>query len=418
MNLNRPFFSGFAAGVLSVLLLLLVFVAGTHYPAAGPGAAPVAAQKTPPAVEAKPAEAQAEAGEKSFRGVADAPVTIIEYADFHCPFCKKANTAIEKLMADYAGKLKLEFYHYPLSGAPGKGSWPTHEAAACAGKQGKFWEYHDKIFEHPGAPQKETLSAFASELGLDTAAFEKCLANGETRGLITSDRSKGSKDGVSGTPAFFINDFKVEGAYPYDYFKQVVDALLNPAEFKLPAGAAEAEELQNVQFDDLEGRHMQGPKDAPVTIVEFSDFHCPFCTRLSPTLQQLMQTYDGKIRRVFRHFPLSFHAGADKTHEASECAGEQGKFWEFLQKAFETSRSYDRASHLEMAKQIGLDLKAFESCLDSGKFQSLIQADIAKGSASGVSGTPTIFINGQKFSGAQSYDTLKAIVESKLSPSN
>jgi len=170
-----------------------------------------------------------------------------------------------------------------------------------------------------------------------------------------------------------------------------------------------------VTFDDLEGKPAQGPRKAVVMLVEFSDFHCPFCKRVSLTLDQLMKNYPGKIMRVWRHFPLSIHPGAGRAHEASECAHEQGKFWEFHNEFFGRNElpSGDEALK-EIAKKIGLNKNKFERCLESGQFKERVQRDIARGQEAGVRGTPSIFINGEIISGNQPYDNFARAVQRKL----
>ena len=224
MTLNRTFLNGFAAGVLSVLLLILVFVAGAHYPAANSKIA-LSGSNKPTAAEAKPAQPQ-EAGESAYRGVADAPITIVEYADFHCPFCKKATPAIEQLMAEYPGKLRWEFHHYPLSPTPNRGSWLTHESSACAGKQGKFWEYTDELYANQQLISVDYLTTLAKQLGLNSSDFEDCLTSGKYKALVNENQQEALSVGVTGTPGVYVNDQLVKGALPYESFKQIIDSIL------------------------------------------------------------------------------------------------------------------------------------------------------------------------------------------------
>lgn len=160
-----------------------------------------------------------------------------------------------------------------------------------------------------------------------------------------------------------------------------------------------------------------GSKDAPVEIIEFSDFQCPFCGKFfSETLPLLKQKYigSGKAKIVFRDFPLGFHQFAQKASEASECADEQGKYWEMHDKIFENQGSLDTASLKKYAQEIGLDAVKFNACLDSGKFASEVQKDLADGQSYGVSGTPSFFINGITVVGAQPFSVFEQIIESEL----
>jgi protein-disulfide isomerase len=173
--------------------------------------------------------------------------------------------------------------------------------------------------------------------------------------------------------------------------------------------------LEPPRFDVAAEGPAKGPESAPVTIVEFSDFECPFCKRIYPTLNQIMDDYDGQVRLVFRQFPLNaIHPNAQKAAEASLCADEQGKFWELHDAMFEGSGGLDAASLKSRAAEIGLDQDAFGTCLDSGRFAEQVAADLDAGRALGVSGTPALFINGRYLSGAQPYDVITRVIDDEL----
>ena len=163
-----------------------------------------------------------------------------------------------------------------------------------------------------------------------------------------------------------------------------------------------------------EGHAAKGPADAPVTIVEFSDFECPYCSRVVPSLDKIKENYGDKVRIVFRNFPLSFHASAQKAAEASLCAGEQGKFWEMHDAMFGDQHALGVDQLKETAAKLGVDADQFNECLDSGKYYDAIQADIRDGVVAGVQGTPAMFINGRFLSGAQPYENIAAIVDEEL----
>lgn len=170
--------------------------------------------------------------------------------------------------------------------------------------------------------------------------------------------------------------------------------------------------LSAVTKDD----HIRGDFGALVTLILFDDFECPFCLRFEPTLKQVLADYQGKVRLVFRHYPLPFHQNAQKAAEASECASEQGKFWEMHDKIFAANEKGTMGVETwkQDAKDLGLNATKFNDCLDSGKYASKISADLAEGQATGVTGTPASFINGELVSGALPYENIKAIIESKL----
>jgi protein-disulfide isomerase len=158
----------------------------------------------------------------------------------------------------------------------------------------------------------------------------------------------------------------------------------------------------------------KGPANAPVTIVEFSDFQCPFCSRVVPTIEEVHKKYGDKVRVVFRQFPLSIHPQAQKAAEASLCAHEQGKFWEMHDAMFQNQQALAVDALKAKAAELGLKADQFNSCLDSGKFAAQVQADMDAGTKAGVTGTPAMFINGRLVSGAVPIDQIAPVIDDAL----
>lgn len=164
-----------------------------------------------------------------------------------------------------------------------------------------------------------------------------------------------------------------------------------------------------------EENHIRGNPEALVTIIEFSDFQCPFCQRFHPTVQQILEDYPDQVRWIYKHFPLdSIHSEARPSAEASECAAEQGKFWEFADELFENQSRLGSNLYKEIASNIGFNMSRFESCVSSRKYKDYVEADLQEGIKAGVTGTPGSFVNGEKIPGAVPYDSLKAAVERAL----
>jgi len=162
---------------------------------------------------------------------------------------------------------------------------------------------------------------------------------------------------------------------------------------------------------------VKGSENAPVAIIEFSDFQCPYCGRFySQTLPQIEEKYikTGKVKFVYRDYPLSFHQFAQKASEAAECADEQGKFWEYHNKIFENQQSLSIANLKKWALDLSLDSNKFDTCLDSGKYEEEVEKDFQDGSVAGVTGTPAFFINGILLTGAQPFENFRAIIEVEL----
>jgi protein-disulfide isomerase len=158
----------------------------------------------------------------------------------------------------------------------------------------------------------------------------------------------------------------------------------------------------------------RGPADAPVTVVQFAEYQCYYCNQVRPSLDRLFDEFDGKVRVVWKDFPLSNHGRALPAAVAARCAGEQGRYWEMNAKLLENQHALGDASIAGYAGELGLDTEPFESCLASGRFDDQVRADMSVGQELGVRATPTFFINGVLLSGAQPYERFKALVEREL----
>ena len=157
-----------------------------------------------------------------------------------------------------------------------------------------------------------------------------------------------------------------------------------------------------------------GPADAPITIIEFSDFQCPYCTMAAETVREVRAKYGDKVRVVYRHFPLPMHRQAGKASEASECAHDQGKFWEYHDMLFADQRPWSQSDLLGYAKELKLDMAAFEPCLMGGAKAGVVEDDLADGRVVGMSGTPGFYINGIVLSGAQPLSAFDEVISSEL----
>lgn len=193
--------------------------------------------------------------------------------------------------------------------------------------------------------------------------------------------------------------------------------------------------LESVQYNiSVEGHPSIGPDDAPITIVEFSDYQCPYCTRWhEDTYKQLMDAYPGKIRFVYRNFPLSFHQNAVLSAQAALCAGDQAQYWPYHDKLFTEKNLVnnpegtvlDVATYVRFAADLALDTTAFEACLTSEKYKQQVQDDVAfanslppENGEPAVGGTPTFFINGKRLVGAYPFAYFKTIIDEQLAALN
>lgn len=216
--------------VISVAILIHggIIKIGPNVAVTAPAASPAAQAPAPAAPGGK---VNVSAGHLPAKGSDKAKVTIVEFADFQCPFCERFFTQVESsLIKDYVntGKAKFAFRHYAFLGQ--ESTWAA-EAAECANEQNKFWEYHDYLYSHQGqensgAFSKDKLEGFAQTLGLDAAQFKTCLESDKYADKVKTDLTEGQTAGVNGTPATFINGQLVSGAQPYENFKTLIDAEL------------------------------------------------------------------------------------------------------------------------------------------------------------------------------------------------
>ncbi|MDX1500961.1 MAG: thioredoxin domain-containing protein [Thermoanaerobaculia bacterium] len=174
--------------------------------------------------------------------------------------------------------------------------------------------------------------------------------------------------------------------------------------------------LEPMRLDvEVAGSPSTGPEDAPVTIIEFSDFECPYCSRLAPTLDRVREEYGEKVRLVFRQFPLhNIHPNAQKAAEASLCAHEQGRFWEMHDTMFREQRALGVEQLKQKAARLELDTESFNECLDSNRYAEKVDLDLQAGVAAGVTGTPAMFINGRFLGGAQPFEAIAEVIDEEL----
>jgi protein-disulfide isomerase len=350
---------------------------------------------------------------------------VIEYSDFECPFCSRAAPTVEQLKAAYGNRIEVIYKHFPLESIH-----PNALNAAIASEcvrqdegEEAFWQYHDVLFANQQALDVASLKRYASDLGFDIAV---CLDSKETESIVREHMQEGLGHGVQGTPSFWIKDELIVGAQPYSVIKDKIDEKLSgqaaaPSQPSQPSAPSAPSAPVNVEL----GSHVIGDADAPITIVEFSDFQCPFCARFfSETEGQLMDQYvdTGKVKIAYRHFPLSFHQNAQKAAEASECAAKVGgndAFWKYHDILFQRGQGdgtgLNNADLKAYAAELKLDTTKFNSCLDGGEMASVVQKDFADGQAAGVSGTPSFYLNGQQIVGAQPFSVFKAAIDAELS---
>jgi protein-disulfide isomerase len=319
-------------------------------------------------------------------------VTIIEFADFQCPFCARQAPELRRLQAEYPGRVVLIFRNFPLP--IHARAWAAHEAALAAAKQGKFWEMHDLIYAHPGHLMSADLDRYAEQLGMDKDRFHADLSSRAGDTVIENDLAEGKRLGITATPTVLVNGHRIQGMQSYAALKRMTESELKGEKWTVAAPAIPAQVKVNT-----EGAPAKGSLSAAVTIVEFSDFQCPFCAKALESLNQTIADNHGNVRWVFKSFPLGIHADAPLAHRSALAAGEQGRFWEMHDLIFAHQKTIKRAHLMNFASQLNLDLERFQKDLDDPRLEAKIQADRDEGIKAGVQATPTFVVNGEMIAG-------------------
>jgi protein-disulfide isomerase len=352
-----------------------------------------------------PSAAQPPAGMAPVRGSTTAGVVLLVFSDLSCTSCADLEPALKAIRDAFPKDVQIVFKHNP---APDDvKARMAHEAAVEAGRQGKFWEMHDLLAANPTRLEAAHLAGHARTLGLDAAAFAEALKAGTHRAVVERDVLEAKALGATGTLTLFINGRRGNGVPPVPVITNLIKNLLAGGDGSGPAPVT-AGSL------DLSGVPIRGAADAPVTIVEFSDFQCGFCYRVNPTLAQLLDRYNGKVRLLFKHSPIEGHTAAPLAHRAAYAAQQQGKFWEMHDRIFANQRAMDREALLAHASALGLDRARFTADLDSPRAQAVLDRDQAEAAKVGVDGTPTFFINGTPLVGAQPLEAFTAAVDKAL----
>jgi len=372
-------------------------------------------------------------GASPVRGKATALVTIVEFADYQCPFCTRAEETLRDLRAHYGDQIRVVWKNQPL---------PFHkraepaaelslEARAQKGDAG-FWAVHDALLGQRGRFDDDDLAEVARDAGLDAGAALRNVGARRYAAAVEEDQDLADDVGAHGTPTFFINGRRLVGAQPFDRFVGVIDEELDKAKAIVAGGVAPAKVYDTIQAKAVATQMekvtlpaptaqspSRGPAGARVVIQVFSDYQCPFCRRVEPTVAELEALFPGQIRVVWRNHPLSFHAKAGLAAEASmEAFAQKGDagFWRMhdLLMEHQAGAGLERAALEGYAQAIGLDVDRFKRALDEGTHKAEIAADVKIAEAAGLTGTPAFVINGYKVSGAQPLIRFKKVVTRAL----
>jgi len=378
------------------------------------------------------------------RGAVGAPITIVLFSDFQCPFCSKVGPTLEEVMKAYPEKVRIVWKDNPLPFHPraAPAAALAREARAQKGEKA-FWAAHDLLFKSQQKLADEDLLGYAKELGLDVDKVKAAITDQKYKPIFDADQEMADDLQAQGTPHMFINGRRLVGAQPVEKFKEVIDEEMKKANDLLGKGVKPADlynelikdgkappppETKTVDLATADAP-IKGNKDAKIAVYIYSDYQCPFCSRVEPTLAEVEKTYGDKVKLVWRHKPLPMHKDAPLASEASqEIFKQKGAeaFWKYHDTLFANQKTPEGMLRPALEKyaeaQGGIDMAKFKAALDKNVHKPFVDAETAAADKVGISGTPAFVIGsargnelvGYFISGAQPFGKFKKAIDRAL----
>ena len=366
-------------------------------------------------------------------------MTLVEFCDYECPFCRRVQDTLAQVRERYPDEVRIVWKDHPL---------PFHRQALPAAvlarlvfeRRGNaaFFAIHDRLFDAHAKLNEEMLKQLAAEYRIAWADVERAREKNRALSRVEASSDLASDFHALGTPNFFINGVKLSGAQPFEEFAKAIEAQLVKARGLTTQGVARHRLYRELIKDGKEplapekkqaplpsaNRPSIGPVNAPIVIQQWSDFECPFCRRVQPTLDQLRKEFPGQIRIAWRHMPLPFHASASLAAEvAEEVLTQKGNqaFWSFHDRAFavqDQPNGLSEANLIKIAVELGVDEKRLRESLAAHRHKAVIDADAEVADAIGIRGTPAFIVNGYYVGGAQPISAFRRAVQHALAEKN
>lgn len=369
------------------------------------------------------------------QGSPDAPIKVVEISDFGCGYCRVFNQEIFPVLKEEfieTGKVQWKFVPFVL------GMFPNGDKAAlageCAAAQGEeaFLRMRNRLFaDQAGWRDTEDPDRFFAQLAgaeeLEEEAFTRCLRDGERADQVQMNVRLGKALGTRGTPSFIVEGLPISGALPVENFRKLFEFLLaedgRPSQDWLPPPPTGGGPSIQSQVLGMGMGYGIGPMDAPVQVIEFSDFGCGYCRLFQQETRPILDeeyVATGKVRWTYVPFVLGMFPNGDAAAVASECAGEQGRFDPVRHRLYQDQQGWRNSQEpsaffTKIADEEGLDSKRFAECLQGDSAPAKVQANTRVGQAGGVRGTPAFFINGFPVSGALPLDSFRDLLDLELS---
>ncbi len=381
-------------------------------------------------------------GKSPTRGSPGALVTLVEFADYQCPFCVRAEPTVKALRDEYGDALRVVFKDTPLPFHPR--AEPAAEAALeVRAEKGDaaFWAMHDALLAEPPDLTDATLTKLATSAGAAADSVKKAIAGHAHQASIEEDIDLADDVEANGTPHFFINGRRLVGAQPKEKFEALIDEEIAKAKALVAAGTKPEAVYETVVRDGIGAEEpekkavpaaLTGPTTrapargnpaARVTVHEWSDFQCPFCKRVEPTLDRLMLEYGTRVRLVWHDLPLPMHPDAPLAARAArEVLSQKGEraFWTMHDQLFARQSELARDNLDGYARGLGLDMGKWKTALDGAAHEAEVAGDRATAEGLSIGGTPTFLVvprgaaSGYVVTGAQGYPKFHKIVERAL----
>ena len=372
-----------------------------------------------------------------FWGSPEAPVTIVEFSDFQCPFCARTAETLRELRRIYGpGQLRLVWKNSPL---------PYHDLARpvaeaamtvfALGGADAFWKFHDLVFANQQALSTENYVRWAVMAGIDRDKLESEQSGRLRAAKVDEDVALAMRLGVRSTPVFRINGVPLMGAEPTEIFREIIDAQLAAAQDLLTSGTAASQvygmlSVRNAALakSELEDKTIwfvpvrksdprRGPASALVTLVLFSDFQCPSCRRLEVTLTRLELKYGPKLRVVWKDNPQPFHGRAVPAAVLARMAlakkGAKG-FWQAQRILFDGQEDLSDGALKSIAKGLRLSWAQVHQAITHRRFRRIFKASEELAKTLKVSGTPCAFVNGHRVAGAAAFERFVEVIDNEL----
>lgn len=400
----------------------------------------------------------------------EAKITVVWFADLSDPISQTEKKSLDAAISRFGDKTRIIFRHYPVNmihlpktdGDKDGKQTPNapilaSRAAAVVMKLGgsdNFWKFLDILFENKtgwktlkDADMKSEFSQMAQKAGVNKADFEKMIENfpGELDDQIKADIKEALGFGLTGNTIFVNGNYTIETSISSEWLPGFIERKILPSitekskssatssdiYAELTKNANEPQSLDKILASSDAGggeltltAPLKGNPEAKITIIQISDFQCPFCAKVEKTIDDIMRDYKGKVKLYWVNYPLPFHPLAKRAAIAAMAAGEQGKFWAMHKMlmdvqgdwAYESLAEVDK-KFIEYAAAAKFDVERFKKELANPKYEDAVDAEKKKAAEMGISGTPTFLINGVKLSGAQPYEEFKKIIEQELKKS-